>query len=98
MSTTGNRWPRILSRVEAKLEEIAAQGDDDRKIVTMPAGLDALAKEIRECMNAIVHTEAEHAKLCTQLEQKQRRMVDQMRALGIKAQVIEIGPESPNAE
>ena len=85
--TKRSTWGRILNSVEDRLEEIAAQGPDG-KVVTIPQSLDALAKDIRETTNAIVNCEAEHEKLCRQMAHQQRRMVDQMRALGIKAEVL----------
>lgn len=86
MSTQGsNRWSRILNRVEGKLEEIA---DAEGKVVTIPTSLDALAKEIRETTNAMVSCEAEFEKLARHLASQQRRMVQHMRDLGIRAEVV----------
>jgi len=86
MTTQGsNRWSRILNRVEVKLEEIA---DGEGKVVTIPTSLDLLAKEIRETTNAMVGCEAEYEKLARHLASQQRRMVQHMRDLGIKAEVV----------
>lgn len=85
-------WGRILTGMEEKLEEIAARGEGD-KVVTIPQSLDALAKDIRETTNAIVTTEAEHDKLCQQLARQQQRMVDAMKQLGIRAEVVHVVPE-----
>lgn len=84
--TKRSTWGRILGDVESKLEQIANQGDSN--VVTMPQSLDALAKEIRETSNAIVDNEAEHEKLMRKLSMQHHRMVEHIRALGIKADVI----------
>lgn len=79
------RWSGIARNADAiELEEPTA----DKKVVTMPTSLDALAKEIRETTNAMVNCEAEFEKLARQLAHQQKRMVEHMKALGIRAEVV----------
>ena len=82
------RWSTFGRNAEAiPLEEPTAD-NAKKNVVNIPFSYDALAKEIRETSNAIVKNETEHEQLGRKLAGQMRRMAEQIRSLGIKADLV----------